>query len=381
MSVVAPLLPVDPLIAEAKSRARRRRLLALGLVVVAAAVAVVVPLATRSSPAKPPISQAGPAARDRVPIWNVGVVGGVTWAFGGRRAWLTSNGKTWRLLPVSVKKVIAPDPLSTVQFVDSRDGWVLDGHDRIERTTDGGRSWQLLPPLPAGVGRSVAGFSFLSKTVGYLSAWMHGPVQFTTQDGGMTWHLSNARRGFPDGTHTVWIPTEGGRSSRVLLRVPWNSELFRPTVFGRRLVAASLVVGNPYGDRLVVYRSGDGGRTWTTRDAPGLFPGRVDGGSPTVGFTALTPTKWVAQSASSILITLDAGRTWRKTKPVNIPRSWADSVGAFTSLRDGWGLFETPPPRSTRPSLAPASPSWILMRTTDGGRHWTPAGPLKQRRH
>jgi photosystem II stability/assembly factor-like uncharacterized protein len=220
---------------------------------------------------------------------------------------------------------------------------------------------------------------------------MASPYLLSTRDAGETWHVVSRLpfrygawlnfvdrlRGFAVAGHTLYATTDGGRTWREDLRPRGRSfELWRPTTFGRRIVVPDLAFargGNPDGpDRLIVYSSRDGGVAWTSHTVPKLIAGALDHdqGPPTIGFTALTPDDWIAQSGPTVLVTTNAGRTWRTVRPVGLPPAFRAGTG-FTSLHDGWALIE---------GKAPAY-RVVLVRTTDGGRHWVSAGPRLPRRH
>lgn len=397
MSADAPFLPLelDPLIAEAKQRARRRRLIVVAVIVVAAAAGAI--LAARSSSRTPALSSLEAATRDRVQMVFAGSSPAVTLAGAGRGAiWLTTDeGRTWRRSPGNYwTAATATIPASFPDFVDHRHGWIVtrSPHDgpRLERTVDGGRTWRLLPPLPgtrpAYPGASfsfhpeVNNVSFVSPTVGFVdvtpSVSPFRPLLYATDDGGSTWHaralptdagfvsFNDARHGFANTGSTVYSTSDGGRTWTVLSRDP---KLGTPAVFGRTLVAED----SDYDHRQLSFSvSRDGGSTWSARRAPAY-------GSASV----VSARTWVVIGSTRIYVTTSAGRSWRVVRPVNLPRHWQLQQGGFTSARTGWTIFI--PARRALATLSAhklgnaGAAHGVLMRTTDGGRHWVPAGPPK----
>jgi photosystem II stability/assembly factor-like uncharacterized protein len=402
MSVLVPP-PQDELellIREARARQRRRRILiAAALAAVAGAalsVGAAVPgggAATHSgggsSPGALTHNARSPLVGPRVPIVTVGSSGGVTWAFNGLKMWLTTNGgRTWRAsAPKHVRDMgDLMERVGQVHFVDRRHGWVFAvdvkgglhpawaRHAELDRTSDGGHTWHWT--IPRGCCGAV---SFLDPEHG----WFLGPKNvMETTDGGGTWKAV-AREPFAYGVPTfvdaehgvavvgkgeVYRTSDGGRRwSRV--RLPGHaSALPNIAAFGRRLVVPAEVIGPPR-TQLVVYVSSDGGASWQARPAAGWVP--LIGDADAQEFSAATPTVWYATRWHELAVTRDAGRTWTPVKVADLPPRWTISTISFVSPLVGWGVFQ-------RGSVPTAS---VLMRTTDGGVHWKPAGPLEPKRH
>ncbi len=395
MSAIA----LDPLIAEAKRRARRRRWMVVAILAVAAGSGVAIVRSVGSHPSPRPgvgaivAPPAVPAGGPQAEVLNAGATGPVTWALGNDRFWLTADsGGTWRPLPSSFGnqgKFIFVNTVGPIQFLDRKHGWVFSGAARdLYRTTDGGRTW-----TPAHFARRLAedasALSFVSPTDGYVTS---DRDLLTTRDGGATWRVvsrlpfrygaswltfSDRLDGFAASGNALYATTDGGRMWKAVLRPRGGSfELWKPAVFGRRVVVPDLThvgVTNPDGPvRIVVYSSSDGGRTWTSHTIRPLLVGARDHGMgpPTLGFTALSPRDWIAQRGRTMLVTTNGGRSWRTVKAVGRLRGFLIGTG-FSSLRQGWGLLQGNGPtfRIT------------LLRTTDGGRHWVPAGPRKPTGH
>jgi photosystem II stability/assembly factor-like uncharacterized protein len=402
MSVLVPP-PQDELellIREARARQRRRRILiAAALAAVAGAalsVGAAVPgggAATHSrggsSPGALTHNARSPLIGRRVPIVTVGSSGGVTWAFNGLKMWLTTNGgRTWRAsAPKHVRDMgDLMERVGQVHFIDRRHGWVFAvdvrgglhpawaRHAELDRTSDGGHTWHWT--IPRGCCGAV---SFLDPRHG----WFLGPHSvMETTDGGARWKpvarepFAYGVPTFVDAEHGVAVvgkgdlyrTGDGGRRwSRV--RLPGHaSALPNIAAFGRRLVVPAEVIGPPR-TQLVVYVSSDGGASWQARPAAGWVP--LIGDADAQEFSAATPTVWYATRWHELAVTRDAGRTWTPVKVADLPPRWTISTISFVSPLVGWGVFQ-------RGSVPTAS---VLMRTTDGGVHWKPAGPLEPKRH
>jgi photosystem II stability/assembly factor-like uncharacterized protein len=66
-------------------------------------------------------------------------------------------------------------------------------------------------------------------------------------------------------------------------------------------------------------------------------------------------------------VTHNAGKTWHKIVLRSLSRTaWISKVD-FTSRRVGWAV------------VYGLGADGTLLRTTDGGMHWAPAGPLVKR--
>lgn len=401
MTVVAPPEQPQPdeleaLIREARARQRRRRIIGVAAVAVLAAASLsvwaAIPGLGSGSRARGGSAHAA-ASRGidntgRVPIVEVGTSGGVTWAINGLGMWLTTNGgRTWRAsAPKHVRDM--GDLMARVEqvdFLDRRHAWLfavdVNGglhpayarHAELDWTTDGGRTWHWT--MPRGCCGAV---SFLNPEHG----WFLGPRKvMETTDGGAKWKAI-AREPFTGGMPTfvdsergvavvgkgeLYRTRDGGRRwSRA--RLPGHaSALPNVTAFGQRLVVPAEVVGPPR-SRLVVYVSDDGGATWRGRPAAGWVP--LVGDADAQEFSAASPTIWYATRWHELAVTRNAGRTWTPVKVADFPARWTMSAIDFTSPLVGWAVFQraSPPDRS------------VLMRTTDGGVHWVPAGPRRLKR-
>jgi photosystem II stability/assembly factor-like uncharacterized protein len=408
MSVLAPppIVPsddqddVEALIREARARRRRRMLLIAAGVAAAAGLGLAIwavlsgggtAAARISGRDAGSVDRRSVAVTGRRGVGDVGSAGGVTWVINGRGFWLTTNGgRTWRRarLPNLGRGGVAggrTDPIaniSGVQFVDRRHGWVSAANHSVYRTSDGGRSWQA-STVPGG------GFiDFLDRQHGYAL----GPDGlFRTANGGKTWRFVSKhsihgpitfldrRTGFAtvDQAATIIGPyqgpefgflyetTDGGRTwSRYDIRGSARFVEQPIASFGREIVVAQNGPNPAGGLNLApaaVYRSRDGGRSWSGTPVPA-------GVGVPAPLSAASPRVWVWASRRNLFMTHDAGQSWHKIVLRDLPRAgWIKKVD-FTSRRVGWAV------------VYGLGTGGTLLRTTDGGEHWTPAGPLLERK-
>jgi photosystem II stability/assembly factor-like uncharacterized protein len=108
--------------------------------------------------------------------------------------------------------------------------------------------------------------------------------------------------------------------------------------------------------RLVVYRSGDGGRTWRAAAtlAAGKRPARCMAAPLSVSFA--TQSSWWVAADRAVYRTADGGATWRRSP---IPRGGC----SFPEVQ-----------------AADARTAWVqvgsgLLATRDGGAHWRAVRP------
>ena len=285
-----------------------------------------------------------------------------------------------------------------MQFVDKRHGWIsaeLDGDPKtfrddphpwaVEQTVNGGRSWRI-SRLP-GCGCDPGMLSFYDARHGYvLAADRFGrgnPRLFWTDNGGASWQLVarpphfgpitfvDHRNGFL-GTYvsaTIGGPGTGGRGwPAVLYRTTdggktWSKDRVPPPSyglvlpirsFGRRLVVADWKKGN----HPRIYASGDAGTHWTAFIPPN--PAKTPG----IQFAAGSPTMWAFPTRNSLYVTRDGGQSWDRIIPRGLPRPFEIRQLVFSSPLVGWMVVGR---------------DEALYRTTDGGRHWTPSACARHR--
>lgn len=430
MAVAAPPRPpghddAEALIEEARRRARRRRI-AYGLLFLLTALALGLYFGIgrggsggsgRNAHGGAPTSPAQESQRiirvgARTIIGEAGLVApNLGWAMNGLGLWWTRDGGShWRVITppqvASTGDVVAR--IVDIAAVDDQHIWIsaadiqgtriVNGgtrHMAIERTRDGGKTWHASIP-PGCYGCAGAHLSFVDAQNGFALAAAPPRRQFLfeTQNGGATWRrvannvpmsgpirFLNAREGWavsePRGVvgGRVYRTIDGGRHwQRVTLAAPPGYRSEPATAGVPRFFAPRVgVVPVRFRDRmhaqhLVVYVTHDGGNSWSPRPAPVA----ADLGAQTWGFpealpfSAATADSWFLLAGHRLYWTRDAGHSWSVTRTVapKAPRVWDVS---FTSPLDGWAIFA---PVEIGPRAGSA-----LVKTTDGGLHWTPLAP------
>jgi photosystem II stability/assembly factor-like uncharacterized protein len=231
------------------------------------------------------------------------------------------GGRTWRSTEVASHGAHG-GARDLLQFLDARHGWLVALEPTapgaaLYATSDGGTHWRQVAQLPG-----VAPVRFESRTV----AWQGGLRLHRSTDGGHRWRV-------------VALPVSGAASYGT------------PASFGRTVLVA---VTEPA--RVVVYRSGDGGRTWKTAAtlSVGQQSSRCMAAPLSVSFASRTA--WWAAANGVVYRTTSAGRSWTGSP---VPRG-------------GCGHPEV--------QAVDARTAWVqagfgLRVTRDGGTHWRAVSP------
>lgn len=258
--------------------------------------------------------------------------------------------------PAAIDAPIVEAPaLVSVQFLNELDGWGVT-ETQVVRTNDGGVTWyNVTPPNVTETGYSVELFALDA-----LHAWMQKP-DFSnypnsgflniTSDGGITWTtitvpFSGARLSFlnpKDGWVLADLGAGAGSNAVAVYQTsdggvtwvqPYINDPNHPNA-GDSLPLGGLksdlvplnmqtafITGVTYASGSVyLYRTDDGGHTWSPVDVPipagtenaqmGIEDGAMKMVSATEGFLAVRIAGNVTQTA--IYTTNDAGQTWRLT--------------------------------------------------------------------
>jgi photosystem II stability/assembly factor-like uncharacterized protein len=274
------------------------------------------------------------------------VYGGLAYGAAQAIASTSDRGRHWTL--------VGTRPGSNgcgLQFVSADDGscaavGAAVGSEGVTlyRTDDGGRHWRVLsrsgpkssPPgsLPFGCDKDV---DFTSPSVGWAAfrCAAGGAPLYETTDGG-----------------TIWI--------RRIAAGPANEHggagfAGSPVLSGAN-GAVAYTVEPPSPARSVVYVITDAGSSWHPVTPPGRpQPRLVD---------TISPLRWRLVAGNQILVTDDAGRSWRTiTSNVRFTLGYPNEsppppVVDFVTNADGWITSEG------------ASGDLSLWRTTDAGRTW-----------
>jgi hypothetical protein len=212
-------------------------------------------------------------------------------------------------------------------IVDTSYAFVVND-DEIARTNDGGLSWKqyTVPVL------GLTGISFANRKVGYAvgpEAWGPGPNQtggscLKTSDSGRSWH--QIYTGAPGNFNSVYAVSDS-----VVIAVGGGDDI-------------------PGYGRQIIYRTTDGGTTWSRIHSPDTFHG--------IGYIVMRGAiGYIAGSPSFMLRTSDTGKTWVKeqleltsaTRSLVTPRMYGDSLVAVAGSDSGLIFFRRPGQASVPP--------------------------------
>lgn len=275
-------------------------------------------------------------------------------------------GRTWqaRALPAT------PWPNGGLSFIDWKDGWlmVIDGAAAgseavsIYHTLDAGDHWVKVAhggfndeAQGIGFGGDKTGIGFVDDSTGWLGVYgpAGAPFLYTTSNGGQHWQLQELPP-LPDltlsGNGTLAQPVFFGGQAGVL---PLEVTLV-PSHTGPLSVPPE---GFP--TVLYVYRFANGG--WNNPTRLPVVSRNVN--DPLVS-QFLDMSDWWVASQGNLWVTVDAGRSWQRLRPV-LPRGLTLNTLDYVSPADGWAIATTHYSPGTFTDTAP------LLRTTDGGDHWT----------
>lgn len=232
----------------------------------------------------------------------------------------------WRKLPN------APTSSSRFEdafFANAQTGWVIHIQGQVFKTTDGGKSWQLLYTR---AGMSMRSIGFADESRGWLGALPSNTTLMQTEDGGATWReITN----FPE---------------------PKPKGICGISVVNRNVMYGSGVFS---GDPRVV-KTVDGGQTWQTFDLSAHANALVDCyfRTPDSGFVVGSKTDMTRGDVVVVIFTADGGKTWsthhQGTRGGEL--GWKIS---FPSRQVGYVSIEAFLP----------GPVYIL-KTTNGGATW-----------
>lgn len=242
----------------------------------------------------------------------------------------TDGGKTWSVLP-ALDSTSAVDSWS---FVDSTHGWMLaespSREARLYRSQDGGRSWDDLG-APVRAGDSAYQVHFASRTTGWLTASVTGAYAYRTGDSGATWSrvdLPAPTGGWPaTGAYFVAVQPTAGRGA-------FASVVFFPPIKGRTGIGANIRAYPP-----LTVRSFDGGRPHIHLYATGI--------------DQIVSGPWTQEQAPNQveLSTIDNGAHWNVIAPpstvgaigfVDATNWWWIGAGALSKSRDSGVTWSSP---------------------------------------
>ena len=251
------------------------------------------------------------------------------------------------------------DNLCSVFFLNPQTGWAAGEHNTVLKTTDGCTTWKRMTDRNDSTRCVEIVFSDANK--GWLNT---GEVLLYTSDGGDTWQPA------------AGIGKSGGFGAGCLV----GSARYQ-------LHTPNMGVG--------VFRSDDGGRTWTP------LPGKLERNSYRAISFSDAQHGWLLAQPSTISMTTDGGRTWSdveqkisqrtvKVKFVNATAGWAfgpdgttmlgstDGGKTWTSQYTGLKSYDALGDLDFRDAQNGfvLSGNGQVIATTDGGKHWRQIGKL-----
>jgi photosystem II stability/assembly factor-like uncharacterized protein len=259
------------------------------------------------------------------------------------------GGATWTSAPAPPNPFPAPPP---VYFLDIKEGWLLQiplaaNTPRILfHTVDGGLSWSELAHLD-----TAYDVSFKDSSNGWLPqrSLAGSPALLFTRDGGRT-----------------WLPQ--------ILALPPGAVMgdprpHAPRFLDSQLAAFRLSILSSASDPPVrnldnfLYWTRDGGETWAAAGRPPLAKaGETDYGAVD---SFLDGRRGWEGSATSLFKTDDGGTTWSSVTTSLPRRGFYFAQLAVLGDRVAWGQLSDFSKRDGH------QPIFVLVRTTDGGAHWT----------
>lgn len=257
----------------------------------------------------------------------------------------TDGGKTWKGTDVAYSGFVQ------MGFNDREHGWLMlhqgaaAGSEGVVilTTSDGGASWQHFVTTDFNTrlfGGDKNGYGFADPQHGWITGvWAGNSVMlYETKDAGKSW--SDRTLSIPAG-----LSAEGGGAASY------------PPVFSDSKTGVMPVTFNS-GRALVLYRTVDGGQTWSA-----TTPVHFDHQIPGARFSVLDPQHIVAADRANVYTTSDGGRHWQT---VHAGRSLegVEDIN-FATLSDGWAVLQ---------GQDSSSDSTILLQTTDGGKTWVVPG-------
>lgn len=307
-----------------------------------AASATPAPSATLAPSPSPTASPS--ASRSPIPLPNSAQVAaagnGVVWVqISDRLFRSTDRGETW-------SERGSPSPMSVpfvtnIAFVNATQGWILSTGApatqcqsqsfEILRTTDGAATWQSVSAA-SDTAQCKENLAFVDAQHGYMTSYdpNSAPQVWRTTDGGAHW--SSSRVPDPPGFTT--------RPGGMVLRLGPVAD------FGSVLLVAAIGPGGGRDEPHYVFRSTDGGATWTSA---GKMPWAD------VGPIFLTASRWfelILPGPSSE--TTDGGASWhpfttdyQQAAPIAPQIVFGDTNTGYATVRGA------------------------LQRSSDGGAHWT----------
>lgn len=261
-----------------------------------------------------------------------------------------TGGVSWTTHPTIENSMSLP---TSASFVSVSDGWVLEaaynGGSVLLHTTDGGQTWHEVYPMvhPS----PVEGVSFLNSHLGF----------------GL---------GTPGNANAVLKSTNGGHTWRQVATLPAKTVQRAVTVGNSAIDFTSQADGYAIGSDGNVYKTADGGETWTA-----VLDGTQQQPFSSITFVQGGQDGLAAGYGATADVTVNGGQTWRV---VQMPTT-ADSTAQVDLYLAG--LAHLPTAATLKTLLYAETPGWLAAQTgklafvpgqngqsffmtSDGGAHW-----------
>lgn len=250
----------------------------------------------------------------------------------------TNGGQSWQTTTISS---LSPEAVDAPHFRNSSEGWLeVIGSPgagqqpaEIYHSTDGGLHWtKIASSLNPQSGLLNSGFksgiSFVNSLIGFaatrfITGEPANPGLFVTYDGGHTWRAQA-------------IPMPQGITVQQIGTTP-------PVFFGASGLLPVYVMTSSLQHELILYRTNDSGAHWTPTAAANLDAGTV--------YVSDLNHAWASdQSNGNFFYTSDGGTSWHMT--ANTPGTLKEM--SFVDAYNGWAITAT-----------------ALLHTMDGGKNWS----------
>jgi photosystem II stability/assembly factor-like uncharacterized protein len=282
------------------------------------------------------------ASADGVRLWTVGLNGAINRSVNGGASWTPVASPT-------------SSALRHVQFSTNQQGFAAGDNGVALRTTDGGASWAL---LHSGTTANITALAVPPTG----QAWLYATGLRRSMDGGASWqalpHVSGNAASVRMGSTSVGWTATGGRLLRMAGPGGYWTELL-PTARAKTVDAIDDLRAWALADTFL-QRTVDGGLTWATINLPGMREARdIDFVDATRGWMTGQNDQIVGSCPDydeQIYRTTDGGQTWTPLLAGGSP--WRCQRGlnqvVFVDANRGWVTGRD-----------------LLLRTSDGGLSWT----------
>jgi photosystem II stability/assembly factor-like uncharacterized protein len=282
------------------------------------------------------------SSADGARLWTVGQNGMISRSANGGASWT----------PVASPTASA---LRHVQFSTNQQGFAAGDNGVALRTMDGGATWAL---LPSGTTANITALAV--PLTG--QAWLYAAGLRRSMDGGASWqalpYVAGDAVSVRMGSASVGWAATGGRLLRMAGPGGYWTELL-PTAGAKTVDAIGDLRAWALADTFL-QRTVDGGLSWATINLPGLREARdVDFVDATRGWMTAQANQMVGGCPDydeQIYRTSDGGQTWTPLLPGGSPWRCQSGLGqiVFVDANRGWVTGRN-----------------LLLRTTDGGLSWT----------